>query len=315
VTAPADGWTPARLEAVFHAALSAGDLRGVDAALHVLAVRAPDRAQHLIDVTRTALHLARTARRTEGTEPMWPTNLSAPPAPVDDRPYHERPAPSPELVARLRDWHHPHFIAVEAMASGARYAYRPFTGDEPEPAEPADAVALRYGPWEGNREARDIAARIGDEVAAMRTMWKLARFHAAATDHLRRAQPAIAAWRTARANLDAAYAAVDTAPDGMWRATIASLVGARAGAYDAARAVDDLDAQYVELLEGLSERVHEGTRSLDELAAAAGLPPLEIGDLPEWGQSFAHDVEDRIRTQDAHIAEINRLAGAPADDD
>lgn len=47
-------------ERIFHAALKAGDTRGVEAALTVLAVRDPHRAQELFDLTRAALVVART---------------------------------------------------------------------------------------------------------------------------------------------------------------------------------------------------------------------------------------------------------------
>lgn len=52
--------TAAQCEQFFHAALSAGDARGVEAALKLLAVRDPHRAQHLLDATRLALRLAKT---------------------------------------------------------------------------------------------------------------------------------------------------------------------------------------------------------------------------------------------------------------
>jgi hypothetical protein len=44
--------------AVFHAALWAGDTIGMEAALTLLAVRDPHRAQTLLDMTRLALELA-----------------------------------------------------------------------------------------------------------------------------------------------------------------------------------------------------------------------------------------------------------------
>lgn len=51
--------TAAHCEEIFHAALKAGDARGVEAALMLLAVRDPYRAQHLLDCTRFALDVAR----------------------------------------------------------------------------------------------------------------------------------------------------------------------------------------------------------------------------------------------------------------
>jgi hypothetical protein len=50
--------TADQCEEIFHAALSAGDARGAEAALTVMAVRDPHRAQELLDLTRVALHLA-----------------------------------------------------------------------------------------------------------------------------------------------------------------------------------------------------------------------------------------------------------------
>jgi hypothetical protein len=46
----ADDW-----EHVFHAALERGDIQGVEAALRVLAIKDPHRAQELMDLLRMAL--------------------------------------------------------------------------------------------------------------------------------------------------------------------------------------------------------------------------------------------------------------------
>ena len=43
------------VERLFHAALSDGDPRGVEAALRLMAVKDPHRARQLLDATRTAL--------------------------------------------------------------------------------------------------------------------------------------------------------------------------------------------------------------------------------------------------------------------
>lgn len=48
-------FTPDECEQIFHAALGAGDIRGVEAALTLLAVQDPHRAQHLVDLTKMAL--------------------------------------------------------------------------------------------------------------------------------------------------------------------------------------------------------------------------------------------------------------------
>lgn len=45
-------------ERIFHAALSKGDVQGVEAALRVMAVKDPHRAQRLMDLTRMALIIA-----------------------------------------------------------------------------------------------------------------------------------------------------------------------------------------------------------------------------------------------------------------
>lgn len=45
-------------EEIFHAALSAGDARGVEAALRLLAVRDPHRAQRLLTEAKATVHLA-----------------------------------------------------------------------------------------------------------------------------------------------------------------------------------------------------------------------------------------------------------------
>lgn len=47
------------VERIFHSALTDGDTRGVEAALRLLAVKDPRRAQQLLDATRTALSIVR----------------------------------------------------------------------------------------------------------------------------------------------------------------------------------------------------------------------------------------------------------------
>lgn len=51
-------FTPDQCEEIYHAALGAGDIRGVEAALTVMAVQDPHRAQRLMDLTRMALIVA-----------------------------------------------------------------------------------------------------------------------------------------------------------------------------------------------------------------------------------------------------------------
>jgi hypothetical protein len=57
--------------AIFHAALQTGDALGVEAALTLLAVRDPHRAQALLDMTRLALELAGDGRGIV----QWPSGL------------------------------------------------------------------------------------------------------------------------------------------------------------------------------------------------------------------------------------------------
>lgn len=55
---PAPDLSAADCEAIFHAALAAGDTRGVEAALALLAVRDPNRAGLLYDTLRVGLAIA-----------------------------------------------------------------------------------------------------------------------------------------------------------------------------------------------------------------------------------------------------------------
>ena len=57
---PAPGWTrdPGTLELVFHEAIKAGDMEGIDAVLRLLAVCDPNRAELLTDLMRIALAIA-----------------------------------------------------------------------------------------------------------------------------------------------------------------------------------------------------------------------------------------------------------------
>jgi hypothetical protein len=74
-----DGWhvspellTAADCERIFHERLEAGDPQGVHAALTLLAVRDPHRAQTLLDLTRAALHIAKApAAKCAGVSATW----------------------------------------------------------------------------------------------------------------------------------------------------------------------------------------------------------------------------------------------------
>jgi hypothetical protein len=55
---PPDLKNPDVLEQIFHTALGKGDIRGVEAALTVMATVDPQRAQRLFDDTKAALALA-----------------------------------------------------------------------------------------------------------------------------------------------------------------------------------------------------------------------------------------------------------------
>ena len=50
--------SPAACETIARNALKAGDMRAVDAALHVLAVKDPHRAQELVDLMKVALAMS-----------------------------------------------------------------------------------------------------------------------------------------------------------------------------------------------------------------------------------------------------------------
>lgn len=50
--------TPDECEQIFHAALTAGDARGVEAALTLMTPQDPHRAQLLLDTVRFALEIA-----------------------------------------------------------------------------------------------------------------------------------------------------------------------------------------------------------------------------------------------------------------
>jgi hypothetical protein len=54
-------FTPDDCVKIFHAALQTGDARGVEAALTLLAVLDPHRAQNLLDTARVAVAIAQAA--------------------------------------------------------------------------------------------------------------------------------------------------------------------------------------------------------------------------------------------------------------
>jgi hypothetical protein len=318
-----DELTGEQLEQVFHAALQQHDVQGAYYALLLMAPRDPHRAERLLAVTLAALDIAKAVQRTEGTEAMQHTGspwadqrVAAQPAPARGTHRQTRHAPTAADVARYRDWHHPHHRETHGAPDAATisYAFAPFTGTEPMPTPPDGVDVLLGGTWSDTdpviAEARLLHQRIDREVRSARILWKADQYHRAVAAVLVDAAPALATWRRARAQLDEAYAAVITAPDNAWRATIARLVAARDAATTAARALDDHVDAVEELRDGLAESVHEETLSVEQIAQTVG---VDVTGWPELFDPLARGLEDEIRDQDAHIAEINRLAGVDTD--
>ncbi|MGW3269054.1 hypothetical protein [Streptomyces sp. NPDC001056] len=218
----------------------------------------------------------------------------------------------------------PHFPAylqkVEPSPyGGLRFEFAPFTGREPEPAEP-DSVhrdpRLTYVPESEDATEHRLreAARIilSDLYHQAREEWKMAAYVADLREVVQDAPERWGAYEREAEALDAAYAYLRTAPAAQeWPAALSRLVDAQDRTLAAATAFDErardiAAAHYQHLYADLSP---------NEALAKAGYPGAagwHVGDGfgGHFSGSLREKVADLIRQQESHLAKVGRLIGA-----
>jgi hypothetical protein len=213
----------------------------------------------------------------------------------------------------LTPFHHPHFLGGEltfrdSYGSSYRFAFRPFTGDEPEPQMPDDLP---------DQLAADDYRFLGAEYQFAYTMWAQARFRRAVIPMLRAAAPAWQEYQRATNAMAAAFAAFWETGDLQWRAQILRLTDTHAQAQAAARRWDEAAA-------GLARAQHEHIgdvgeeRELDlrDVAPDAGLDIArwDIGTADAYTSSWrdnwpaAAAVRSEIERQKVRLKEVDELA-------
>lgn len=216
-------------------------------------------------------------------------------------------------VTDLTPYHHTHFAGGElafrdSYGSSYRFAFRVFTGDEPEPRMPDDVPGQLT-----DDEYRFLAA----EYEFAYTMWAQARFRRAVIPMLRAAAPLWQEYQRATSAMDAAFAAFWETSDLQWRAQILRLTDTHAQAQAAARKWDEAAA-------GLARAQHEHLRDVGEereldlrdVAPDAGLDitswDIDTADAytSDWRDSWpaADAIRREIERQKDRLTEVDQLA-------
>ncbi len=251
----------------------------------------------------------------------------------------------PGVVIPVPGWRHPNLAEVRQTSPGDGVHYGPsyqvatvpFRGTEPEPALPAEWADVH--PSAGNfsdddaGKARrwDLVSQRRREIDWVRKAWARARFEHQIGEALRCADGTFpyetcaevwARYAAARDKLTAAYAALDTTPDGMWRSALLRIVDAKAPATKAAEGWDSAAAKLSELDYWLLKQVGEGDYPVRAVETAATKHGVDISDWllggwgdyerDSWGRTTTPavaEVEKIIEDGDERIAAVRELAG------
>lgn len=175
----------------------------------------------------------------------------------------------------------------DSLGSAWTFSWRPWTGAEAEPEEPA-------GFWDQVRD-HDDRLFLEMEYRAARIAWGQARFLRQAVPMLRAAAPAWQAHADAAAAMDAAFTALRDAPQSQWPCLALRLAEAQDEAGRTARAWDEAAAGLAR-----AERDHlrdvgeENELTLAGAAESAGLDisPWEMEAADEYPGGYSWSRED-----------------------
>lgn len=237
----------------------------------------------------------------------------------------DRALPGPDA------WHHPHFVSVEVTRWGIQWAFKAFTGREPEPKLPADLDVYPETAGYGSPEWEAYDWR-QHEIHAAQDLWKAAQFKTEFRRLILAVAPKWAPLNQARKALDAAFAALDDTKTEDWNAALLRLSRARDAARGAAedwdRDSDVFDLAVHSWRSFRTDHFHELVGALAENAKEAGLGEVPwqddvpdvyddghggyrlAGGFGSWDSGNATaKIQATIDKQDRTLAEVTRLAG------
>ncbi|MFD8023510.1 hypothetical protein ACFV6G_24180 [Streptomyces lavendulae] len=240
---------------------------------------------------------------------------------------------APHLPANLEK------VEPHPSSWGITYTFKPFTGGEARPEEPERSwedpkLAYRHLDEEAGRpEASEDEYDLREKARFfLSEVYRQARIEFRNAVHVAQlkavAKDTGALWKAhgqAKQAVEAAYAYLrDPAASTEWTAAVSRLVDAQ-DAYLAAAIAFDLSAQ--EIAEVHHRNFHEYMLGHDEALVAAGYPEAKgwhIASEDSYGKDYrgeydrhttAGQAQNLIEEQDAHVAKVGRLAGAPAGTD
>ncbi|MET8704214.1 hypothetical protein ABZW10_35990 [Kitasatospora sp. NPDC004723] len=214
------------------------------------------------------------------------------------------PADYQQVADELEGRHHPHFTGtVPTELGNLVLTFTAFTGDEAEPALPADH-------WHDRALSPAARQLLGAEYDEACGLWRDARYvldlQIAATGCANR----WTAYTRARQEMDDLAAALSSTPDTQWRSTVYRLITAQdavlaaATAWDhKARGIADVHAAYV-----------YSSLPRNEAAEKAGHDPAWVvgsdSDYSTWGPAPLYkDVFAAIERQRDHLRRVAELTG------
>ncbi|GAA5185630.1 hypothetical protein GCM10023322_30050 [Rugosimonospora acidiphila] len=234
-------------------------------------------------------------------------------------------------VLPIPGWRHPHLLAVAeaGLPYGTRYDYTvaPFSGQEPEPELPDEWRGIHPSDGNGPRSWERSAQR-HSEIELVRRAWARSHFTFQVGQLLTARQYPYRApaedWQAyveARETLRAAYSALDTTPDNMWRSALLHTVDAQGPARHAAEQWDQRAAAFAKLdhwlLRQLGESEHP-THAIRDAAAEHGIDTSAwlIEDHYDYSEGFtsmmpaAEEIEEIVKKGDERVRRVAALTDA-----
>lgn len=191
-------------------------------------------------------------------------------------------------------WHHSHYVSRTDDGDTTSYVFRPFALRADRPDMP-----------EGWRDLpREQFEPIDAEVRAATIAWKMSQHSASLAELIADARPYAQQFVIDHQAVTAAYAALEEAPDGQWRATVTRLVKAH-------EAVKRSAGDWFPLREELDDaQFKHGEGVLDacggwiDVAGRMGL------DVRMWtAVDSQYDLDEQLRRQMDTVRRVGQLAG------
>ncbi|MDG9695305.1 hypothetical protein QC281_35085 [Streptomyces sp. DH17] len=225
-----------------------------------------------------------------------------------------------QVLDRITPYLPPYLRKIEPVHGRVRFEFAPFTGLEKEPAMPTsyyDDPRLTYvaeSQDAAEHRLRTVARYVlGDLYEQAAREWGCAAYVAELRRVVRDAPDRWRAYEREAKALEAAYAYLRTPEAGReWPAAISRLVDAQDATLAAASAFDE---RAIDIAYAHDKHLYADLAHVDALAKA-GYPEAKdwhVGDgfRGHFRDGLAEKVACLIEQQDAHLAKVGRLAGAP----